>query len=212
MAFKVAVLTISLRCALECQYSNLVVCPVYFFCSKKVMSVPMLMTGLNGALGLYSSVKGLFDSADAASRQRKLHKIAKAEEDGWYKRNYYGNFLDNTASRAAVKRVENTLRRQNRQNRAYSAINGATPELAIARNEQGLRSMENVFTNLAANEDDRRMRIDAIHRQNRQALLEGDLKIASDKERAAAGLAGNGLNLLQNAILGVEWGREKRKG
>ena len=212
MAFKVAVLTISLRCALECQYSNLVVCPVYFFCSKKVMSVPMLMTGLNGALGLYSSVKGLFDSADAASRQRKLHKIAKAEEDGWYKRNYYGNFLDNTASRAAVKRVENTLRRQNRQNRAYSAINGATPELAIARNEQGLRSMENVFTNLAANEDDRRMRGDAIHRQNRQALLEGDLKMASDKERAAAGLAGNGLNLLQNAILGVEWGREKRKG
>lgn len=212
MAFKVAVLTISLRCALECQYSNLVVCPVYFFCSKKVMSVPMLMTGLNGALGLYSSVKGLFDSADAASRQRKLHKIAKAEEDGWYKRNYYGNFLDNTASRAAVKRVENTLRRQNRQNRAYSAINGATPELAIARNEQGLRSMENVFTNLAANEDDRRMRIDAIHRQNRQALLEGDLKMASDKEKAAAGLAGNGLNLLQNAILGVEWGREKRKG
>lgn len=212
MAFKVAVLTISLRCALECQYSNLVVCPVYFFCSKKVMSVPMLMTGLNGALGLYSSVKGLFDSADAASRQRKLHKIAKAEEDGWYKRNYYGNFLDNTASRAAVKRVENTLRRQNRQNRAYSAINGATPELAIARNEQGLRSMENVFTNLAANEDDRRMRVDAVHRQNRQALLEGDLKMASDKERAAAGLAGNGLNLLQNAILGVEWGREKRKG
>ena len=56
------------------------------------------------------------------------------------------------------------------------------------------------------------MRIDAIHRQNRQALLEGDLKMASDKERAAAGLAGNGLNLLQNAILGVEWGREKRKG
>lgn len=212
MAFKVAVLTISLRCALECQYSNLVVCPVYFFCSKKVMSVPMLMTGLNGALGLYSSVKGLFDSADAASRQRKLHKIAKAEEDGWYKRNYYGNFLDNTASRAAVKRVENTLRRQNRQNRAYSAINGATPELAIARNEQGLRSMENVFTNLAANEDDRRMRVDAIHRQNRQALLEGDLKMASEKEKAAAGLAGNGLNLLQNAILGVEWGREKRKG
>lgn len=212
MAFKVAVLTISLRCALECQYSNLVVCPVYFFCSKKVMSVPMLMTGLNGALGLYSSVKGLFDTADAASRQRKLHKIAKAEEDGWYKRNYYGNFLDNTASRAAVKRVENTLRRQNRQNRAYSAINGATPELAIARNEQGLRSMENVFTNLAANEDDRRMRVDAIHRQNRQALLEGDLKMASDKEKAAAGLAGNGLNLLQNAILGVEWGREKRKG
>lgn len=173
------------------------------------MSVPMFITGLNGALGLYSGVKGLFDSADAASRQKKLQKIAKAEEDGWYKRNYYGNFLDNTASRAAVKRVEDTLRRQNQQNRAYSAINGATPELAVARNEQGLRSMENVFTNLAANEDERKMRVDAIHRQNRQALLKGDLDMAADKEKTAANLAANGLNLLQNAILGVKWGREK---
>lgn len=175
------------------------------------MDVPMLMTGLNGALGLYSSVKGLFDSADAASRQKKLHKLAKAEEDGWYRRNYYGSYLDNTASRAAIKRVENTLRRQNQQNRAYSAISGATPELSLARNEQGLRSMENVFTNLAANEDNRRMQVDAIHRQNRQAFLEGDMNMAADKEKVAANLAGNGLNLLQNAILGVEWGREKRK-
>lgn len=175
------------------------------------MSVPMFMTGLNGALGLYSSVKGLFDSASAARRQKKLHKIAKAEEDGWYKRNYYGNFLDNTASRAAVKRVENTMRRQSQQNRAYSAINGATPELALARNEQGLRSMENLFTNLAANEDNRRMRVDAIHRQNRQAFLDKEASMANNDEKVAAKLAGSGLNLLQNAILGVKWGKEERE-
>ena len=71
--------------------------------------------------------------------------------------------------------------------------------------------MENVYTNLAANEDERRMRVDAIHRQNRQALLNADMSMEADKEKAAAKLAGNGLNLLQNAILGVEWGREKRK-
>ena len=175
------------------------------------MSVPMLLTGLNGVLGLYSSVRGLFDSASAAARQKKLHKIAKTEEDGWYKRNFYGNFLDNTASRAAVKRVESTLRRQNEQNRAYSVINGATPELSIARNEQGLRSAENLLTNLAANEDNRRMRVDALHRQNRQSLLNSEMNLAANEEKVAANLAANGLNHLQNAILGVEWGKEKRK-
>ncbi|MBR4065507.1 MAG: hypothetical protein IKJ97_02025 [Bacteroidaceae bacterium] len=173
------------------------------------MSASMLLTGLNGALGLYSGVKGIFDSAKEASRQKKLQKMAKAEEEGWYKRNYYGNLLENSATRAAIKRVESSLRRLNEQNRAFSAINGATPENAIARNEQGLRSMENVFTNLASREDDRKMHVDAIHRQNKQALLSNDLNNSFNSEKVAANLAGSGLNLLQNALLGVEWGKEK---
>ncbi len=176
------------------------------------MSASMFLTGLNGALGLYSSVKGMFDSASEASKQKKLQKMAKAEEDGWYRRNYYGNYLENTASRAAIKRVENSLRRFNEQNRAHGVINGATPENAMARSEQGLRSMENVFTNLAANEDDRKMRVDAMHRQNKQALLANELANSRTDEKVSAGIAQGGLNLLQNALLGVEWGKEKHDG
>ena len=176
------------------------------------MSASMFLTGLNGALGLYSSVKGMFDSASEASKQKKLQKMAKAEEDGWYRRNYYGNYLENTASRAAIKRVENSLRRFNEQNRAHGVINGATPENAMARSEQGLRSMENVFTNLAANEDDRKMRVDAMHRQNKQTLLANELADSRADEKVSASLAQGGLNLLQNALLGVEWGKEKHDG
>ena len=169
----------------------------------------MFLAGLNGALGLYSSVKGIFDSAKESSRQIRLRRLAKAEEDGWYKRNYYGNFLDNSASRAAIKRVENSLRRQSEQSRAFSAIHGTTPENVLARNEQGLRTVENLYTNLASRADDHKMRVDAIHRQNRQALLANDLSASQNSEKRAAGLASNGLNLLQNALLGVEWGKEK---
>ena len=173
------------------------------------MSASMFLAGLNGALGLYSSVKGIFDSAKESSRQKRLRRLAKAEEDGWYKRNYYGNFLDNSASRAAIKRVENSLRRQSEQSRAFSAIHGTTPENVLARNEQGLRTVENLYTNLASRADDHKMRVDAIHRQNRQALHANDMSASQNSEKRAAGLASNGLNLLQNALLGVEWGKEK---
>ena len=184
---------------------------MYFFCRKKVMGTANLLTGLNGALGLYASVKGMLDSASAVSRQKKLHSMAKAEEDGWYRRNYYGNFLDNSASRAAIKRLEQSLRRQNQQNRAYSAINGATPEYALARNRQNLQAAENMLTNLASREDDRRMRVDAQHLQNRNALMASEAQLASADEKNSALLAGNGLNLLQKALLGVEWGKEDKK-
>ena len=175
------------------------------------MNASMLLTGLNGALGLYSGVKGMFDSASAASRQKRLHSMAKAEEDGWYRRNYYGHFLDNSASRAAIKRLEESLRRQNQQNRAYGTIHGATPEYTLARNRQNLQVAEEFMTNLASREDERKMRIDAIHRQNRNALLDNEARMASADEKNAASLAGNGFNLLQRALLGVEWGKEKQK-
>ena len=173
------------------------------------MSLSMVMTGLNGALGLYSGVKGVLDAAKASESRKQLRSKAKAEEEGWFKRNYYENFLDSTAASAAMKRVENSLRRQNEQNRARSVVTGATPEYSLARNEQGLRSMDNVITNLASMDGNRKSSIDAMHRQNRVALLNGELNDTAMDERMAVTAAANGLNLFQNAMLGAEWGKER---
>ena len=173
------------------------------------MNLPMILTGLNGALGLYSGLKGVLDKNAASKKARDLRNNAKAEEAGWYKRNYYESFIDNTAAKAAMKRVENTLRRQNAQNRARTAITGATPEYSLALGEQGLRSMENVVTNLAAMDSDRKSQIDAAHRQNRAAMLGNELNTLAMDERMAESAVGSGLNLFQNAMLGVEWGRER---
>lgn len=171
----------------------------------------MVLAGLNGALGLYSGIKGIFDASNAKKEQRKLMKKAFAEEDGWYRRNYFGDHFNSTATRAAIKRVENTLRRQNEQERAHSRIVGGTPEYALARNEQAMRSVENVITNAAAMEDDRKRSVDAQHRQNRNALLGNQAVNLSNERSMGTQLAGNGLNLLQNALMGVNWGKEEHK-
>ena len=168
----------------------------------------MILTGLNGALGLYSGVKGVLDKNAAAKKAKELRNRAKAEEDAWYKRNYYESFIDSTAAKAAMKRVENSLRRNNEQNRAHSVIVGATPEYSVARNEQGLRSMENVVTNLAAQDDNRKSQVEAIHRQNKNAFLNSELNDLAMDERMATAAANNGLNIFQNALLGANWGKE----
>ena len=170
----------------------------------------MVLTGLNGALGLYSGVKGMLDASKASKSAKDLRNRAKAEEEGWYRRNYYENYLDSSSAKAAMKRVENTLRKQNAQNRALSVISGATPEYSLARNEQGLRTMENMATNLASMDSNRKSQVDAMHRQNKNAFLNSELNELAMDERLAVSTAGNGLNLLQNALLGVEWGKERR--
>ena len=163
---------------------------------------------MNGALGLYSGLKGVLDKNAASKKARLLRDNAKAEEAGWYRRNYYESFMDNTAAKAAMKRVENSLRQNNRQNRAHSVIMGATPEYSVAANEQGLRSMENMMTNMAAQESDRKSQGEAVHRQNKNAFLNNELSELANDERMATAAASNGYNIFQNALLGALWGKE----
>ena len=173
------------------------------------MALPLIMTGINGALGLYSTVKGLIDSSESKKKQSKLRRDAQNEENAWYRRNYYGNFMDNAASKAAIKRVENTLRRNNEQERARSIITGSTPELSVARNEQGLRTIENVVNNLAAADGNTKRNVDMAHKQNNLALKSAEQQQLSLDERMAKSAAQSGYNLMQNALLGVKWGKER---
>ncbi len=172
------------------------------------MDVFSVLSGVNGALGLYSGVKGMFDSAKAASRQKSLLDKASRLEDSWYKRNYFADYLNDSSSRAAIKRVEKTLRRQNEQNRAYAAMNGATPELAVARNQQGMDMMENLMTNIASQSDAIKRNVDATHLKNRQALAAQEMANLSLDEKMAAQSASNGIDLFKDALMGLNWGNE----
>lgn len=172
------------------------------------MSAFAILSGLNGALGLYSGVKGLFGASDARKKQDRLLRRAAAIEDSWYRRNYFGDYLNNSSARAAIKRVEQTLRRQNEQNRAYAAINGATPEYMIARNNQGLKTLDNVMTNIAGQGDAYKRSVDSTHLQNQHTLINRQLNNLSLDERMSAQSASNGFNLLEDALMGINWGRE----
>lgn len=161
-----------------------------------------------GAMGLFSGVKGLFDSAKAARKRRALMREGKAAEAAWYRRNYYGDFMNDSATRAVMKRVENTLHRNNRQNRAYAKINGATPELAVARGQQSMQSMENVMGALASQQSAERKRIEAQHLQNMNSFRNAEIAELSRDEQSAANAAVGGFNLLNSALMGVNWGKE----
>lgn len=175
------------------------------------MALSAIMTGINGAIGLYSTVKGLIDSAEAKKKQQRLMKSARNEENAWYRKNYYGNLMNDSATQAAIKRVENSMRRSNEQERARSLITGATPEQSAVRGEQAMRSLDNVITNIAANDDARKRSVDAAHRQNKMALDNNELQSLSLDERMAKSAANNGYNLVQNALLGSKWGKEDKR-
>lgn len=201
----VAVITLFVRFSLNVISATLLGLFGVSFAPKKVMEpISALLTGIAGGLKLYSGVKGMFGDNSA----KRLLDKSRASEEAWYKRNYYNDYLNNSMSRAAIKRVEDTLSRNSRQNRAYAAINGVTPEYTLAANGQGLTSMENVLNNLAARESERRMSVDAQHQQNVNNLNSQQLTWQNNIARQADSDLMGGLSLIASAVDGVNWGKE----
>jgi hypothetical protein len=183
---------------------------ISFAAKNKIMKLLSgILTGLTGGLQLYSGVKRLFGGRDR--RADRIMANARAAEQAWYKRNYYNDYFNSSMARAAMKRVEDTLSKNSRQNRAYAAVTGATPETTLAQNEQGLNTAESMMTNLAAQESGRRSSVDAQHLQNQSSLYNQELKnLEYDDTGDDPDLIG-GLSLIHKAIEGVNWGNEFKK-
>ena len=170
-----------------------------------------IMTGLTGGLQLYSGVKRLFGERERKREAERILANARANEQAWYKRNYYNDYFNSSMARAAMKRVEDTLSRNSRQNRAYAAVTGATPEFSLARNEQGLNALDNVATNIASQESEKRASVDAQHLQNQSSLYNQEVRnVMYDDSGGDAELLG-GVSLIERAIEGVNWGNEFNK-
>lgn len=173
------------------------------------MDITRILSGITGGLGLLSGVKGMFDSARAADAQKQAMADAKALEQGWYKRNYYGNYLENSASRGLLKRVEQMMRKQNEEARAASAVTGNVPEAAIARQTENNRTVENVAAGIAAQSATHKTSVDSQHLQNQMALNQQRMQQLQMDEQEATGFSSSGFGLIGSALQGLEWGREK---
>lgn len=169
--------------------------------------VNSIFAGLTGGLQLYSGVKSLF--SDRYGQAKRVLDNSRAAEDAWYRRNYYNDYLNSSMARAAMKRVEDTMSRNSRQNKAYAAVMGVTPEISLAQNGQNLQMMDNVMTNLASRESERRASVDAQHLQNVNSLNSQQMSLELNNDTSIDPELIGGLSLIERAISGANWGKEK---
>ena len=159
------------------------------------------MLGLIGAgIGLASGIYGGIKSANAAKEQKKLIGEQQAKNDAWYNRNYYQNYLDSSESRAAIKRVEDTMKRRNEQAQATAAVTGGTPEAVLAQQENDQKLMSDTITGLAARADARKDSIDAVNQQNQNNIMAQRMSQSQMDESGGSQLMGNGLGLIGSAL------------
>lgn len=164
---------------------------------------------IGAAGGLASGLFGGLKSSKAAKEQEKLINEQERKNDAWYNRNYYQNYLDSAEAQAAMKRVENTLKKQNQEARATAVVTGATPEAAVAQQQANNEILDDVTTNLAAQGTARKANVDAINQQNENNIM--NMRIAQNQatEKGNAQLMDNGLGIIGSALSMQNWGKKK---
>lgn len=150
--------------------------------------------------GLASGIFGGIKSAKAAREQQRLINEQESKNNAWYNRNYYQNYMESAEAQAAMKRVENTLKKQNQEARATAAVMGSTPEAAVTQQQANNEILDNTATGLAAQATQRKMQVDAANQQNQNAILNARLGQSQMNEQGGAQLMSNGLGLIGSAF------------
>ena len=150
--------------------------------------------------GLASGIFGGIKSAKAAREQQRLINEQESKNNAWYNRNYYQNYMESAEAQAAMKRVENTLKKQNQEARATAAVMGSTPEASVAQQQANNEILDNTATGLAAQATQRKTQVDAANQQNQNAILNARLGQSQMNEQGGAQLMSNGLGLIGSAF------------
>ncbi len=170
-----------------------------------------LITGLiGGAIGLGSSIAGGIKSAKAAREQQKLINQQKSQNDAWYNRQYYQNYLDSSEAQSAMKRVEDTLRRRNQQAQAQAAVTGGTQESVIAQQANDQELMGDVTERLAARSDELKRQADYQKNINDNNILQRQIGQMQANEAGGASLMGSGASLIGSALSMIDGDNKKK--
>ena len=155
------------------------------------------MAGVSGAMGLLGAAK----ARKARRAQNMAISAQEARDKAWYDRNYYQNYMDSTMAQAAMKRVEDTLRRNSAANRQQQIINGSTPEAALAQQEANNAALASTAEGLAARGDAQRMQVDVMNQANQRNTMAQRMQQYQADEAGASQLMNNGMNTL-GAVIG----------
>lgn len=150
---------------------------------------------------------GIFGGIKAGKERRKQRRMLEEQErknQEWYNRNYYSNYLDSTEARAALKRVENTLHRQQQETAATAAVMGSTPEAIQAQQQANNELLGDVATGLAANATARKNEVDDKNLANQQEILSAKMGQSMASEAGAGQMMNSSLGILGTALQGSD--------
>ena len=158
---------------------------------------------LGAAAGIATSLIGGSQASKAAKEAERRQRRQEAQEEAWYNRRYNEDYIDTKAGQNLVRRAKDFAKENWKKASGAQAVAGGTAAATAMAKEAGNKMMGDTIANIGANDENRKMQADNLHRQAQNQFAQMDM--AREMQRAqnitnAAQSASNALMSVGSAV------------
>lgn len=162
-----------------------------------------IVAALGAAAGIASSLIGGSQASKAAKEAERRQRRQEAQEEAWYNRRYNEDYIDTKAGQNLVRRAKDFAKENWKKASGAQAVAGGTAAATAMAKEAGNKMMGDTIANIGANDENRKMQADNLHRQAQNQFAQMDM--AREMQRAqnitnAAQSASNALMSVGSAV------------
>lgn len=162
--------------------------------------IPLLVAG--AAAGALGGLFGGLGRNSAANRKQQGIKSLQAENENWYNRRYNEDATQRADAQRLLSMTEEALKRRNKEAEGRRAMMGGTEESVAAEKERNTRAYADVVSQIAAQGEARKDRIEQQYLNRKNQLgdayygIEGEKASGYDIAGGMIGGAGSGIGSL----------------
>ena len=162
-----------------------------------------IAAAIGAAAGIASSLIGGSQASKAAKEAERRQRRQEAQEEAWYNRRYNEDYIDTKAGQNLVRRAKDFAKENWKKASGAQAVAGGTAAATAMAKEAGNKMMGDTIANIGANDENRKMQADNLHRQAQNQFAQMDM--AREMQRAqnitnAAQSASNALMSVGSAV------------
>ncbi|MDR2684258.1 MAG: hypothetical protein LBB53_02605 [Prevotellaceae bacterium] len=174
----------------------------YLFESSVVMANPAILVALIPALiSAGTAIAGGVKEGKARKEMKAEQAKWQAENDAWYNKNYYGDYLQRADVQNVLKNMREQLKEQNEADNNKKAVLGLTDNAAAAAKESRNKLMSQVYSNAAAQGQRWKDNIDAQYRNRKYGVQGMEYDVMGQQAQSANNLMYNGVK----GLAGTDW-------
>ena len=141
-----------------------------------------VVAALGAAAGIASSLIGGSQASKAAKEAERRQRRQEAQEEAWYNRRYNEDYIDTKAGQNLVRRAKDFAKENWKKASGAQAVAGGTAAATAMAKEAGNKMMGDTIANIGANDENRKMQADNLHRQAQNQFAQMDM--AREMQRA----------------------------
>ena len=141
-----------------------------------------IVAALGAAAGIATSLIGGSQASKAAKEAERRQRRQEAQEEAWYNRRYNEDYIDTKAGQNLVRRAKDFAKENWKKASGAQAVAGGTAAATAMAKEAGNKMMGDTIANIGANDENRKMQADNLHRQAQNQFAQMDM--AREMQRA----------------------------